>query len=84
MYLKAILNRQDQLLTSSIGFPMNLPLFHQVMVAGGRDPIERHSTMAGLETENGSTGSTMVTFSGKTGNKKRFYLLFLQNMSLNS
>ena len=48
-------------LTSSAAFPMNFPLFHHVIVAGGLEPELRHSKIAGLETENGSGGEEMVT-----------------------
>ena len=61
--------KQRVSLTSSTGLPMNFPLFHQVMVALGLEPTLRHSTIAGLEIENGSTGSTMDTFSGSTATK---------------
>ena len=45
---------------------MNFPLFHQVIVAGGLDPELRHSRKAIRETEKGSSGSDMVTLTGKT------------------
>ena len=47
--------------TSSLAFPMNFPLFHQVIVAGGLDPELRHSSTARRDTENGSVGGEMVT-----------------------
>ena len=54
------------LLTSSVAFPMNFALFHQVIVAGGLDPELRHSSTAMRDTEKGSVGGVMVTVCGKT------------------
>ena len=54
------------MLTSSVAFPMNFALFHQVIVAGGLDPELRHSSTAMRDTEKGSVGGVMVTVCGKT------------------
>ena len=56
-------------LTSSVAFPMNFALFHQVIVAGGLDPELRHSSTATRDTEKGSAGGVMVTVCGKTERK---------------
>ena len=58
-------------LTSSVALPMNFPLFHHVIVAGGLEPELRHSKKAGLDTEKGSGGDEMVTIWGNTGKKRR-------------
>ena len=58
-------------LTSSVAFPMNFPLFHQVMMAGGLEPRLRHSMTAAREMEKGSEGSTMLTFNGSTENENK-------------
>jgi hypothetical protein len=57
-------------LTSSVGFPINFPRFHHVMVAGGLEPTLLHSMAAEREMENGSDGSTMDTFKGSTERKR--------------
>ena len=46
---------------------MNLfPLLHQVIVAGGLDPMLLHSRKDLLDTEKGSRGTTMPTVRGRT------------------
>ena len=58
-------------LTSSVALPMNFPLFHHVIVAGGLEPELRHSKKAGLDTEKGSGGDEMVTIWGNTEKRRR-------------
>ena len=69
------------LLTSSVAFPMNFALFHQVIVAGGLDPELQHSSTATRETEKGSAGGAMVTVCGKT---ERCQLLRISTAQLQS
>ncbi len=50
-----------------VAFPMNFPLLHQVMVAGGLDPWLLHSKLASAATEKGSDGWIISTVRGSTG-----------------
>ena len=62
---------------------MNFPFFHQVIVAGGRDPKLLHTKTTDLDTDNGSSGRTSCTDVGSTGNKRYFrlyYIIILSNM----
>ena len=43
---------------------MNFPLFHQVIVAGGREPDDLHSNVADLDMETGTCGGIIRTMSG--------------------
>ena len=64
---------------------MNFPFFHQVIVAGGRDPKLLHTKTTDLDTDNGSSGRTSCTDVGSTGNKRYFrlhYIILLSNMKL--
>ena len=56
-------------LTSSGAFPMNFPFFHQVIVAGGRDPLLLHTSITDLDTDNGSSGLSSCTVVGSTRKK---------------
>ena len=56
-------------LTSSGAFPMNLPFFHQVIVAGGLDPELLQINVTDFDTDNGSVGFTNSTFVGSTANE---------------
>ena len=62
---------------------MNFPFFHQVIVAGGRDPKLLHTKTTDLDTDNGSSGRTSCTDVGSTANKRYFrlyYIIILSNM----
>ena len=48
---------------------MNFPFFHQVIVAGGRDPLLLHTSMTDLDTDNGSSGLSSRTVVGSTRKK---------------
>ena len=45
---------------------MNFPFFHQVIVAGGRDPKLLQIKTTDFDTDNGSVGLTISTFVGST------------------
>ena len=55
---------------------MNFPFFHQVIVAGGRDPKLLHTKTTDLDTDNGSSGRTSCTDVGSTANKRYFRLYY--------
>ena len=62
---------------------MNFPFFHQVIVAGGRDPKLLHTKTTDLDTDNGSSGRTSCTDVGSTANKRYiriYYSIILSNM----
>ena len=56
---------------------MNFPFFHQVIVAGGRDPKLLHTKTTDLDTDNGSSGRTSCTDVGSTANKRYFRLYYI-------
>ena len=65
---------------------MNFPFFHQVIVAGGRDPKLLHTKTTDLDTDNGSSGRTSCTDVGSTANEGYFrlhYIVILSNMKFN-
>ena len=45
---------------------MNFPFFHQVIVAGGRDPKLLQIKTTDFDTDNGSDGLTISTSVGST------------------
>ena len=49
---------------------MNLPFFHQVIVAGGLDPELLQIKVTDFDADNGSVGFTNSTFVGSTANEK--------------
>ena len=48
--------------------PINLPPFHQVMVAGGMDPNVEHFIVYLLSLDRGHLSLVMLTEAGPTGN----------------
>ena len=69
-------------LTSSGAFPMNLPFFHQVIVAGGLDPELLQINVTDFDTDNGSVGFTNSTFVGSTENEKIIIIVKCEMISM--
>ena len=61
---------------------MNLPFFHQVIVAGGLDPELLQINVTDFDTDNGSVGFTNSTFVGSTENEKMIIFVKFEMLSL--
>ena len=60
---------------------MNLPFFHQVIVAGGLDPELLQINVTDFDTDNGSVGFTNSTFVGSTENENMIIILQFEVIS---
>ena len=63
---------------------MNLPFFHQVIVAGGLDPELLQINVTDFDTDNGSVGFTNSTFVGSTENEKMIIFVKFEMLSFYS